>query len=127
MSHDFPQNSPAPTPSRASYGFALYLASSSGFMAYCCWALDMDNITFGKLGITYLPQVYWAVALPVHILVTLALTVFIIYPGLNLMVSRDFDEQQDFPDIAALHGPTSVPPLKNLAMTRVSRTLYLGR
>uniref|UniRef100_A0A0A9YGD9 Phosphatidylinositol N-acetylglucosaminyltransferase subunit P n=1 Tax=Lygus hesperus TaxID=30085 RepID=A0A0A9YGD9_LYGHE len=125
MSHDFPQNSPAPTPSRANYGFVLFLAMSSGFIAYCCWAVDMDNVMLSKLGITYLPQIYWAVALPVHFLVTLALIGFVIYPGLNLMCNRDLDEQQEFPDIAPLYGPTSVPPLSNLPMVEVSKTLYL--
>ncbi|XP_014250589.1 phosphatidylinositol N-acetylglucosaminyltransferase subunit P [Cimex lectularius] len=120
--HDFPHNSPAPTPSRANYGFALYLASSTAFIVFCFWALDFDKSVGTRLGLTYLPQVYWAVALPIFVLVTIAFTGLILYPSINLLSNRPFCETHVAQPTAQ---ETLVPPLVSISMAKVSRRLYL--
>jgi len=60
------QHSPAPTPSRAVYGFLLYLISNFMLISYFVWALVPDPL-LAALGLDFLPQKYWAVALPLFL------------------------------------------------------------
>lgn len=78
------QHSPAPTPSRAVYGFVLYLAAGSGLAAYLAWAVVPDALLH-QAGIDFLPQKYWAVALPLYAAVVFTIFVFVVYPSLGLL------------------------------------------
>merc|ERR1712126_532208 len=87
-----PQHSPAPTPSRAVYGFALYLLSLAGLLLYLAWAL-LPRTLLDDLGLEFLPSKYWALALPTFLCVAAGSAVLIIYPcaGLILLYSKPED------------------------------------
>lgn len=91
------EHTPAPTPSRAVYGFALYLNFKTYFILYLLWALIPES-WFHSVGITYLPQRYWAVAVPIFIFTAFALFVFVIYPSINLCMTPDIDDARTIQD-----------------------------
>ncbi|XKL62258.1 hypothetical protein PGB90_002091 [Kerria lacca] len=122
-------STPAPTPSRANYGFALYLASYTALGLYLIWTFLPDFI-LEQIGFTFLPQKYWSVAVPIHACVTLALVVFVFYPALNLTLvpkSNDMsiitDEWANYTKIEV--QPDGVPPIYDLHLKEVCETLFL--
>lgn len=76
------QHSPAPTPSRAVYGFLLYLLSNFMLIFYLVWAVVPDPV-LASLGLDFLPQKYWAVALPLFLALAFVLAVVVVYPSLG--------------------------------------------
>ena len=80
-----PDHSPSPTPERAVYGFVVYLLSTAAFLSYILW-LIIPNDVFESVGITFLPQKYWAVAVPIYISVAFFLFVIVIYPSLGMIL-----------------------------------------
>lgn len=123
------QSTPAPTPSRANYGFALYLGSYTIFGLYLVWAL-IPNSFLHSAGLTYWPQKYWALAVPIHLLVTLALFAFCFYPAINLTLVPPVNDSRIFTDEFAikLETPKSdrgIPAVCDLSLDEVCRNLYL--
>ena len=87
-----PDHSPSPTPERAVYGFVVYLLTTGAFLGYILWLIVPKDI-FESLGITFLPQKYWAVAVPIYISVAFFLFVIVIYPSLGMiMYSPSLDD-----------------------------------
>lgn len=125
MEIDVPASSPCPSPSRANYGFSLYLASTTAFYIFLTWGLMPASF----LQWVYLPQVYWAVAVPVYCLVALALVGILIYPALNLRLTPPPEHPSILKDSYTLSQPPpvprEVPPMYDIPMTTVSRILYL--
>merc|ERR1712001_819082 len=80
-----PDHSPSPTPERAVYGFVVYLLTTAAFLCYILW-LIIPNDTLESLGITFLPQKYWAVAVPIYVSVAFFLFVVVIYPSLGMVL-----------------------------------------
>ena len=74
---------PSPTPERAVYGFVVYFLCTGAFVFYVLWLLVPEDI-FEMLGITFLPQKYWAVAIPIYLSVAFFLFVIVIYPSLGM-------------------------------------------
>ncbi|EDV93696.1 phosphatidylinositol N-acetylglucosaminyltransferase subunit P [Drosophila grimshawi] len=89
-----PEHSPAPTPHRAIYGFAFYMLFSVLFFVYVAWAyLPVE------LGLhSYLPDKYFAVFVPVLILVGVSFAV-IIYPAINLSMTPNIDSVASVVDL----------------------------
>ncbi|ORZ13081.1 PIG-P-domain-containing protein [Absidia repens] len=77
------------TPIYEYYGFVMYLASYVVFGLYAIWAYVPDHILHG-MGITYYPNRYWALAIPVWIM-TLVWFTFIYYMTINLKNTPPFD------------------------------------
>ena len=80
------EHSPAPTPSRAVYGFVLWLFSHAALLLYLVWAIVPDYY-LEIAGLDFLPQKYWAIAVPVFLSVLFFSFVFIIYPCLGMLIT----------------------------------------
>lgn len=84
------EHTPAPTPSRAIYGFCLFLLFKTLFILYVLWAYIPTKI-LDRLGLTYLPDKYFALFVPILVLVAVTLFLFLIYPSLSLAMMPDLD------------------------------------
>lgn len=82
---------PAPTPNRAVYGFAWFLFFKTLFILYVCWALLPEYIVHDVLGLTYLPDKYFALFLPILVLCALTIFAFLIYPPWNLSMQDNLN------------------------------------
>lgn len=92
-----PQHTPAPTPTRAVYGFVMYLSFEIFFIIYLIWAIVPDEY-FELVGITFLPQRYWAVAVPIYFLIVLTIFAFVIYPAMGWYMTPDVDDLRTIRD-----------------------------
>ncbi|XP_031343204.1 phosphatidylinositol N-acetylglucosaminyltransferase subunit P [Photinus pyralis] len=101
-----PEHTPAPTPHRAVYGFALYLSFKVFFVLYVIWAVVPES-WFKYLNITCLPQRYWAIAVPIFIITSLLIFGFIIYPSINLCMTPDFNDINTITDETTLQRKIS--------------------
>ncbi|ETN60133.1 phosphatidylinositol glycan, class P [Anopheles darlingi] len=92
-----PEHTPAPTPGRAIYGFALFLLFKTLFALYVVWAF-VPTAVFERLGLTYLPDKYFALFLPILALVAITLFAFLVYPSLALAMTPDVDDRTTVTD-----------------------------
>lgn len=83
---------PSPTPNRAVYGFAWFSAFKTLFVLYVSWALLPEYILQDVLGLTYLPDKYFALFLPILVLCALTIFAFLIYPPWNLSMQDDLND-----------------------------------
>lgn len=90
-----PEHTPAPTPHRAIYGYAFYLLVITLFVFYLLWAL----LPTKEWGLTYLPDKYFAVLLPMLVLVGLSFFAFFIYPAINMSLTADIDDMASVADV----------------------------
>jgi len=67
-------------------GFVLYLLSTAFFVVYLVWLVVPGDI-LDSYGVSFLPQRYWAVAVPIYVSVAFATFVFIVYPSLGLLTT----------------------------------------
>lgn len=83
---------PSPTPNRAVYGFAWFLFFKTLFVLYVCWALLPEYILHDVLGLTYLPDKYFALFLPILVLCALTVFAFLVYPPWNMSMQDDIND-----------------------------------
>uniref|UniRef100_A0A6V7LUQ6 Phosphatidylinositol N-acetylglucosaminyltransferase subunit P n=1 Tax=Bracon brevicornis TaxID=1563983 RepID=A0A6V7LUQ6_9HYME len=123
------EHTPAPYRPRSVYGYALYIGSNMLFVLYIVWAVVPEDFLHKKLGLTYWPSKYWAVAIPIWALTAIAIFAFIIYPGINMLMTPDIDDIRTITDQYSLvlseHIPGGIPPVSDIPITEVSRRLYL--
>ncbi|XP_065354718.1 phosphatidylinositol N-acetylglucosaminyltransferase subunit P [Calliphora vicina] len=93
-----PEHTPAPTPHRAIYGYAFYLLVIALFVFYFLWAL----LPTKEWGLTYLPDKYFAVLLPMLVLVGLSFFAFFIYPAISMSLTADIDEMASVADVSLI-------------------------
>ncbi|CAH1109163.1 unnamed protein product [Psylliodes chrysocephalus] len=92
-----PEHTPSPTPSRAVYGFVMYLSFRIFFIIYLIWAVVPETY-FKTIGITFLPQRCWALTIPIYLLTVMTFVAFIIYPGLGLTMTPHIDDLRTIRD-----------------------------
>lgn len=129
--HRVSQHSPAPTPSRAVYGFVLYLLSLSLLLLYLCWALLPPSL-LSSLGVDWLPQQYWAVAVPTHLSVVFCTFVLVIYPALGMLSTPPTGDMRHVTDCKTVYSEGrelegAVPPLYDLRPEDVRALLHSNR
>jgi len=123
------QNTPSPTESRANYGFALYLASKTAFVVYLAWAfIPIQWLT--DVGLTYLPQKYWAIAVPIWICCVIMITT-LLYPAINMLLVPPMNDSRLLTDSFARPPinevqPGGIPTVSDLNLSEVCKTLYLN-
>lgn len=122
------QNTPSPTESRANYGFALYLASKTAFVVYLAWAF-IPNHWLATVGLTYLPQKYWAIAIPVWVCCVI-MVIALLYPAINLLLVPPMNDPRILTDSYARPSINEIrlggiPTVSDLELSKVCKTLYL--
>ncbi|POG65873.1 uncharacterized protein OCT59_011827 [Rhizophagus irregularis] len=120
------------TPTYEYYGFALYLLSFIAFVIYLLWAYLPDEVLI-SLGITYYPDRYWALALPVWTFV-LVLFIYAAFISINFLNTSPFDSYNTITDdyanigqnLSQLSGITDdfVPELHDIPIGIVNACLY---
>lgn len=85
-----PEHTPAPTSSRGIYGFTVYLLFSTLFVLYVLWAFIPTEV-FEAIGLTELPNKYFALFIPFLILTATFLFGFFIYPSISFAMTPDVD------------------------------------
>lgn len=124
------ESCPHPTPSRATTGFVLYLGSSVMFVVYLVWAIVPDPILH-YFGLTYLPQKYWAIGVPIYAMTCVFVLVLFFYPCANMLLIPCRDSENVVTDSFALSDkescvlPGGIPPACDIPMSLVCQMLYL--
>ncbi|KAI9481493.1 MAG: PIG-P-domain-containing protein [Benjaminiella poitrasii] len=140
MSFQLPRAERAPpvaitnkTPAYEYYGFVMYLSSFVAFVIYLIWSYVPDEILH-RLGITYYPNRYWALAIPVW-LMTFVWFIFFSFMAINLMNTAPFDSISCITDEHAnlmsldneldVNQPSDwIPELQDIPISLVNKFLY---
>lgn len=121
---------PAPSPGRCIYGFVLFLVSLVGLILYNMWAFIPTSLIHAT-GITYIPSKYWAISLPVFLVMLITLFAIFLYPAINLLLTPPLDHCSTVYDVHSNKctfnqlDSKGIPPISDLPLDFVSQQLYL--
>ena len=112
------------------YGFVAWIGTHLCYAVFILWAYLPEHVLH-DLGVTYYPSKYWAVAVPCHLLVSVA-AVYLLYWFYNMMrlpplesFHNILDEYSKAPDdIPAWFQPDCIPPIYDLPIPSVNAVLY---
>lgn len=96
------EQSPAPTTSRSVYGFVIFLLFSTLFILYSSWAFIPLEFYEKYLGITELPNKYFALFIPILLLTATTFFAFFIYPSFSFIMTSDVDSINTITDSHAI-------------------------
>lgn len=96
------EQSPAPTSSRSIYGFVVFLLFTTLFIIYVLWSFIPLDIFKDYLGITELPNKYFALFIPILILTATTLFAFCIYPSMSFIMTTNLDSVFTITDESAI-------------------------
>uniref|UniRef100_A0A7S2D162 PIG-P domain-containing protein n=1 Tax=Octactis speculum TaxID=3111310 RepID=A0A7S2D162_9STRA len=123
--------------SAAAYGFAGWVLSFIAYVIFLAWAY-LPEANLHKLGITYYPSKYWAIALPIWFCMAIMTTSFM-YVAVNMLATAPLDSletitdsharkvevQNPWSEEAAARRVGQVPAIGDLDMEVVNKLLYL--
>ncbi|CAN8021860.1 hypothetical protein HPB47_025156 [Ixodes persulcatus] len=122
---------PAPLPSRAIYGYVLFVACYLGLALYLFWAY-VPGAWLRAVGITYFPDKMWALALPATIVGAVVLFGTCLYPGVILLATPRLDDVNTVTDSHAVYvyqKPVpvgAIPPIRDVHISEACRKLYMN-
>jgi phosphatidylinositol glycan class P protein len=83
------------------------------------------------MGLTYWPQKYWAIAVPIYVGLAVAVFAAFIYPAINLTMTPPLSDLRTVTDSHALRLQDTVvpegaiPPVSDIPISLVCRHLYM--
>jgi phosphatidylinositol glycan class P protein len=113
------------------YAFVAWISSILVFIIFILWAFSPSEL-LRKVGITYYPSRYYAVALPSYLIVLYAL-VGMFYIGINLLSTLDPEHINTLRDEQARPAPSGflklgarngIPEIGDLDPSDVCKLLY---
>ena len=112
------------------YGFVAWIGTHLCYAVFLLWAYLPERVLH-DLGVTYYPSKYWAVAVPCHLLVSIA-AVYLMYWFYNMMRLPPLESfhniidqySKDPDDIPAWFQGDGIPPIYDLPIPSVNAVLY---
>jgi len=113
-------------------GFVGWTSTAVAYVLFLLWAYIPEE-TLQKVGVTYYPSKYWAIALPAWACVAVV-TAYLAYKSCNCLVvcsrhtlnAHTDDKARRPEDMLKQHHATSIPPLMDLPIDKVSEALHFG-
>ncbi|EGG18436.1 hypothetical protein DFA_03930 [Cavenderia fasciculata] len=114
------------------YGFVYWIATILGYVIYLLWAFIPEHV-LSDLGVHYYPSKYWAIAIPMYIIVCIIFGMTV-YFSINLIITKPFDSFNTYKDEFTqtesdthVYLPESIPPLEDLPLDIINKILYQTR